>query len=317
MATRKRPSVAPMRNVSAFLTPTIEATESLPLSQVPIEQITLPAQQPRRYFDPAKMAHLIESVREHGILEPLIVRPIALNQYELLAGERRLRAAQALKLPQVPISSREFSDREAQQIALVENLQREDLNPIEETEAILSLLALSLDVEQPEIIALLNQVSNAQKRNLDLTENVFSQYEQIENLLQSIGRFTAQSFRSSRLPLLNLPEEILTALRQGKLEYTKARAIAQVKDEAKRKKLLKQAVTKDLSLSAIKEEIAVVRAEESGNAEGDPIDFKVRFDDIHRRVKRAKLWDDPKKRRRLEKMMGDLEALLETGVAQS
>ena len=317
MATRKRPSVAPMRNVSAFLTPTIEATESLPLSQVPIEQITLPAQQPRRYFDPAKMAHLIESVRKHGILEPLIVRPIALNQYELLAGERRLRAAQALKLPQVPISSREFSDREAQQIALVENLQREDLNPIEETEAILSLLALSLDVEQPEIIALLNQVSNAQKRNLDLTENVFRQYEQIENLLQSIGRFTAQSFRSSRLPLLNLPEEILTALRQGKLEYTKARAIAQVKDEAKRKKLLKQAVTKDLSLSAIKEEIAVIRAEESGNAEGDPVDFKVRFDDIHRRVKRAKLWDDPKKRRRLEKMMGDLEALLETGVAQS
>ena len=317
MATRKRPSVAPMRNVSAFLTPTIEATESLPLSQVPIEQITLPAQQPRRYFDPAKMAHLIESVREHGILEPLIVRPIALNQYELLAGERRLRAAQALKLPQVPISSREFSDREAQQIALVENLQREDLNPIEETEAILSLLALSLDVEQPEIIALLNQVSNAQKRNLDLTENVFRQYEQIENLLQSIGRFTAQSFRSSRLPLLNLPEEILTALRQGKLEYTKARAIAQVEDEAKRKKLLKQAVTKDLSLSAIKEEIAVIRAEESGNAEGDPVDFKVRFDDIHRRVKRAKLWDDPKKRRRLEKMMGDLEALLKTGVAQS
>ena len=317
MATRKRPSVAPMRNVSAFLTPTIEATESLPLSQVPIEQITLPAQQPRRYFDPAKMAHLIESVRKHGILEPLIVRPIALNQYELLAGERRLRAAQALKLPQVPISSREFSDREAQQIALVENLQREDLNPIEETEAILSLLTLSLDVEQPEIIALLNQVSNAQKRNLDLTENVFRQYEQIENLLQSIGRFTAQSFRSSRLPLLNLPEEILTALRQGKLEYTKARAIAQVKDEAKRKKLLKQAVTKDLSLSAIKEEIAVIRAEESGNAEGDPVDFKVRFDDIHRRVKRAKLWDDPKKRRRLEKMMGDLEALLETGVAQS
>ncbi len=319
MATRKRPSVAPMRNVSAFLAPpteVTEVTEALPLSQVPIEQIKLPAQQPRRYFDPAKMAHLIESVREHGILEPLIVRPIAPNQYELIAGERRLRAAQALNLTQVPISVREFSDREAQQIALVENLQREDLNPIEETEAILSLLALSLDVDKPEIIAILNQVSNAQKRNLELTENVFRQHEKIENLLQGIGRFTAQSFRSSRLPLLNLPEDILTALRQGKLEYTKARAIAQVKDEAKRKKLLKQVMTKQLSLSAIKDEIAVVRAEDI-SVEGDPVDFKVRFDDLHRRVKRAKLWDDPKKRRRLEKMMGDLEALLETGVAQS
>lgn len=315
MTTRKRPSVAPMRNVSAFLTPFTESTEALPLNEVPIGQITLPAQQPRRYFDPAKMAHLIESVREHGILEPLIVRPIAPNQYELLAGERRLRAAQALNLALVPISAREFTDREAQQIALVENLQREDLNPIEETEAILSLLALSLEVESSEIIAILNQVSNAQKRNLELTENVFRQHKQIEKLLQGIGRFTAQSFRSSRLPLLNLPEEILTALRQGKLEYTKGRAIAQVKDEAKRKKLLKQAVTKELSLSAIKEEIAIVWVE-AESMEDAPIDFRVRFDDIHRRVKRAKLWDDPKKRRRLEKMMGDLEALLETGVAQ-
>jgi ParB family transcriptional regulator, chromosome partitioning protein len=316
MATRKRPSVAPMRNVSAFLTPTTQPTEpteladALPLSEVPIEQITLPAQQPRRYFDPAKMAHLIESVREHGILEPLIVRPIAPNQYELIAGERRFRAAQSLNLTVVPISPRAFTDREAQQIALVENLQREDLNPIEETEAILALLALSLDVESSEIVAILNQVSNAQKRNLELTENVFRQYEQIEKLLQGIGRFTAQSFRSSRLPLLNLPEDVLTALRQGKLEYTKARAIAQVKDEAKRKKLLKQAVTKELSLSAIKEEIAVVRAEE-GAGDRDSTDFKVRFDDIYRRVKQAKLWDDPKKHRRLEKMMGDLEALLE------
>ncbi len=316
MATRKRPSVAPMRNVSAFLMTPTESTESLPLREVPIEQIKLPTQQPRRYFDPAKMAHLIESVREHGILEPLIVRPIAPNQYELLAGERRLRAAQALNFTQVPISVREFSDREAQQIALVENLQREDLNPIEETEAILSLLALMLEVEQTEIIAILNQVANAQKRSLELTENVFRQHEQIENLLQGIGRFTAQSFRSSRLPLLNLPEDILTALRQGKLEYTKARAIAQVKDETKRKKLLKQALMKDLSLSAIKDEIAVVRAEDK-SVEGNPVDFKVRFDDIHRRVKRAKLWDDPKKRRRLEKMMSDLEALLETEVAQS
>jgi ParB family transcriptional regulator, chromosome partitioning protein len=325
MATRKRPSVAPMRNVSAFLSPTTEPTElaelaelaaTLPLIEVPIEQIILPNQQPRRYFDPAKMAHLIESVREHGILEPLIVRPIALNQYELIAGERRFRAAQSLNLTAVPISSREFTDREAQQIALVENLQREDLNPIEETEAILALLSLSLEVEPPEIVSILNQASNAQKRHLELTENVFRQYEQIEKVLQGIGRFTAQSFRSSRLPLLNLPEDILTVLRQGNLEYTKARAIAQVKDEAKRKNLLKLAVTKELSLSAIKEEITVLRAE-NGGGDRDPSDFKVRFDDIHRRVKQAKLWDDPKKRRRLEKMMSDLEVLLDSGVAQS
>jgi ParB family transcriptional regulator, chromosome partitioning protein len=310
MATRKRPEVKPMRSVSAFLSqPAEAASETLNQQTVPIEQITLPPKQPRRYFDPDKMAQLVRSVEELGILEPLLVRVLPTDKYELLAGERRFRAAQELGLKVVPIVAREFSDREALQVALIENLQREDLNPVEETEAVMELLALDLGVEQVEVVSILNQAANAQKRGLELTENVFRQYEQIENLLKGIGRFTAQSFRSSRLPLLNLPEEILETLRQGKLEYTKARAIAQVKDESQRKKLLKQVVAKDLSLVQVREQVAqlnVVRVDE----ENPEVTLRARVDELLRRVKRSKVWDDPKKHRKLEKALAELEGLL-------
>ena len=106
--------------------------------------------QPRRYFDPAKQEQLVQSVKQHGILDPLLVRPMPKNQYELVAGERRYRAAVALNLELVPVVIKQLSDQEALQLALVENLQREELNPVEETEGILQLLSLHLDSTELE-----------------------------------------------------------------------------------------------------------------------------------------------------------------------
>ncbi|MEI9988181.1 MAG: ParB/RepB/Spo0J family partition protein [Aliidongia sp.] len=110
---------------------------SKPTRMIPIEQVHPGRYQPRRVFDPEKLAGLVASIRDKGILTPLLVRPhksIA-NAYELIAGERRWRAAQQAQLHDVPVIIREFSDRETLEIALVENLQREDLNPLEEAEA--------------------------------------------------------------------------------------------------------------------------------------------------------------------------------------
>jgi ParB family chromosome partitioning protein len=121
---------------------------------VSIESIHLPGQQPRRYFDPEKLQSLVRSISEQGILEPLLVRPLANKQYELVAGERRYRAAQIVSLTEVPVVIRQLSETEALQLALIENLQREDLNPVEETEGILQLLALKLESKQQEVISL-------------------------------------------------------------------------------------------------------------------------------------------------------------------
>ena len=130
-----------MRGIDAFLS----ARQEKPTEVVAIERIHLPLNQPRHYFDPEKLQQLTSSVKEHGIIEPLLVRPLQDGEYELVAGERRYRAAQEIGLERVPIVVRELTDSKALQLALEENLQREDLNPVEETEGILNLLGLRLD----------------------------------------------------------------------------------------------------------------------------------------------------------------------------
>jgi ParB family transcriptional regulator, chromosome partitioning protein len=274
---------------------------------VPLSQINLPSCQPRRYFDPDKMAQLVKSIKEHGILEPLLVRPMESGSYELVAGERRLRAAQELNLSEVPVISKNLTDNEALQVSLMENLQREDLNPVEETTAVLELLVLSLDSSRDDVVALLNLAANAKKRGQELTDNVIRQLEQVESVLGTVGRFNAESFRVNRLPLLNLPADVLEVLREGRLEFTKARAIARVKDETQRAELLKVAISENLSLHEIKQRIQALQSE----APTTENTFTQRYSLLGKKLKKADVWSDPKKQKRLEKLLTQLEQLLE------
>jgi ParB family chromosome partitioning protein len=276
---------------------------------VKVDMIQLPIKQPRRYFDPQKMQQLVQSIQEHGILEPLLVRPLLNGQYELIAGERRFRAAQILGLDTVPIISKDVTDREAIQIALVENLQREDLNPVEETEAILELLSLSLDIEIGDITATLNQSANAKKRGLELTDNVTRQLEAIESLLANVGRFNAESFRTNRLPLLNMPDDVLETLRQGKLEFTKARAIARIRDEAQRQELLEESIAQNLSLSQIKARIAGINSVK--NTIVTEPSLKDLMSNTFTAMKKSKVWDNPKKTKKLAKLLAEIETLIQ------
>ena len=121
------------------------------IRKVPIQQIRKNALQPRHEFEPEAMAGLIESVRQHGVLQPLLVRPAATG-YELIAGERRLRAAGEVGLTEVPVIVMQAADAQALELALVENLQRKDLNVIEEAEGY-QLLADRFGMTQEQIAA--------------------------------------------------------------------------------------------------------------------------------------------------------------------
>lgn len=299
---RRKPEVPQMRTVSEFLSSPTKAATS-----VAIDEICLPTKnQPRRYFDPEKLEHLVVSVKEHGILEPLLVRPLRDGNYELVAGERRLRAARAAGLSEVPVVSRELDDKQALAIALMENLQREDLNPVEETEAVLELLALTLNVERSEIVSILHSSYNAKQRGQDLNQNVLIQLEQIESLLSEIGRFNVGTFRSTRLPLLNLPSSVLTALQQGLIEYTKAIAISRVKDEQQQSQLLETAIAENLSLSEIKARIKEIKPIPEPTADRMLVE---RFTEIGKRMRQTKAWSAPKKRERITKLLDELEKL--------
>ena len=273
-----------------------------------ITQINLAAHQPRRYFSIQAMESLVASIREHGILQPLLVRPLESGNYELIAGERRYRAAQTLGIEQVPVIIRHLNDQDAFQVALLENLQREDLNPVEETEAILQLLSIRLECSQGEVISLLNHIANLQKQKTEITNNVVrNQWEMVEKIFSVIGRVTPDSFRSHRLPLLNLPKDVLEILRQGQLEYTKARIIAQLKDEDQRHQLLVKTIEGNLSVRDIKSYIQSVQPPKSSQ----PNILTNRMKEACQRVKQAKVWEDPNKAKVLEKLLGQIEALLE------
>jgi ParB family transcriptional regulator, chromosome partitioning protein len=282
-----------------------------PSGSIAIAQIKLPDSQPRRYFDQHKLEELSRSIKELGILEPLLIRPLSGSDYELVAGERRYKAAQLAGLTEVPVVIREMDDITTSKVQLVENLQREDLNPIEETEGILDLLALQLEWSRNEVTSHLNKMRNVCDRyseNSDLRHSVMSQQETqaIEELFTSLGRMGWESFVKNRLPLLKLPEVLLNALREGKIEYTKARAIALVKDEDKRQELLQAAISENLSLTQINERIQAIK-------ETVPVSnsLKERYKQTLPRLQKYKVWDNPKKHKALEKLLTQIEALIE------
>ena len=277
---------------------------------IAIDAVILPDSQPRRYFDPQKLQQLTESIRKHGILEPLLVRPMGkAGLFELVAGERRFRAAKEVGLTSVPVTIRELSNEDALQLALVENLQREDLNPVEETEGILQLLGLRLKILPIDVPPLLYRMRNEAIGNTNQNVLINSEAQAVETVFAELGTISWESFATARLPLLRLPPEILEALRSGKIAYTKAQAIARIKDDQRRHQLLTEALSQDLSLAQIKAEIASLKAAK-GDIEARDSSLKGQIDDVLRLAKRSQVWTDPKKQRRLEKLLVELKTLV-------
>lgn len=170
-----------------------EQVQSLPISRLKPSPL-----QPRRYFEPEALADLVASIKTQGIIQPLVVRPSAQKEglFEIIAGERRWRAAQEAALEQVPVVVRAISDRDALAIALVENLQREDLSPVEEAEAYRRLI-----------------------EEYTLTQ---------EAVADVIGKSRAQV--TNTLRLLRLPPEVREMLASGQLSAGHGRALVGAAD---------------------------------------------------------------------------------------
>ncbi|MBD2358150.1 ParB/RepB/Spo0J family partition protein [Tolypothrix sp. FACHB-123] len=275
---------------------------------VEIDKIICNKEQVRRYFDPDKLATLTASIKEVGVRSPLWVRPYSDDKYLLIAGERRYRAAQDAGLTEVPVVIVEVDETSALKLSLLENLQREDLNPVEETEGILHLLSIQLDCTTQEVVALLNRKAHLDKQKVESsdedTENVFrKQWSVVENVFTTVGKLSPESFRVSRLPLLNMPTDVLEVLRSGQMEYTKARVIATVKDEVIRANLLAEAIALKLSLAQIRDRIKEAKPQE-------PPSLKQEFQNISRQILKSYHWEDPKKAKNITNLLQKLKALL-------
>lgn len=281
----------------------VQTDSTQPASQrVPINMIVLPKSQPRRYFDPKAMESLAASVKHEGILQPILLRRVD-NKYELVAGERRFIAAQKAGLTEIPAVVREMSDSQAMECALTENLQREDLSPVEETEAILYLLALKLNLNREGVIALLNKLSKV-GRGLADNDVRLEDLQILESVFQTIGKISPEAFRVHRLRLLKLPSDILEALRAGDIEYTKAKEIAKLESEEDRKQLLEEAIEFSLSFSEIHKKVLEKKPK------SEQYQLQSRLDTAYKQARKSKVWENPDKQEKLKSLLAELEALL-------
>lgn len=203
------------RGLGALLPPPVESGEGARLIEVPIDSLAPNPLQPRKRFAPESLDELAASMRSTGVLQPLVVRPRG-DRYEILVGERRWRAARQAGLARVPALVREASDAEALQLALVENLLREDLNPLEEAEAYQRLVG-----------------------ELGWTQ---------EDLARRIGK--DRSSVANALRLLRLPEIIQEDLRGGRLTMGHARALLGLPTAAAQLRLREQILAQDWSVRA-------------------------------------------------------------------
>lgn len=208
-------------------------------TRLPLTQI-VPSPQPRRYFDPAALESLAESVLVHGVLQPILVRPLGDGRYAIVAGERRYRAAQMAGLAEVPVRVVEADDLMAEYLALMENLQRQDLNPYEETVGILDMLAFRLGLTQEEVVSLLHRMHNEARGRVAHDVMGSPEAQEVQQVFLELGKMTWQSFVQNRLPLLTLPEDLRLALEEGSISYSAAIELRKVKDEALRRDLLEE-----------------------------------------------------------------------------
>jgi len=274
---------------------------------LPLSAIILPAYQPRTLFDEERLNQMAQNIKVQGILNRLIVRRIlGTDQYELVAGGRRYRAAKIAGLNQVPVLVKKLTDEQAWSLALSENLQREDLKPIEETESILKLIELKLGRSNEDIQKLLIRMYNDSKRKSTTEQNVLftDEAEAIRLIFNELAAMTWESFVTSRLPLLSLPSELLEALRENKIAYTKAAAIGTIKDPTLRAALLEEAITKNLSLSAIKAKIKSLESDK------EAISPKQTIKAVTLKITKSKVWEDPKKWKQVQNLLKKLEALV-------
>jgi ParB family chromosome partitioning protein len=194
------------------------AAQGEAVASIPIDKIKPNRYQPRTNFDENKLRELSDSIKQHGLAQPLLVAPSAVpGEYELIAGERRWRASQMAGLKEVAAVVRKVSEKEKFQLSLIENIQRENLNPIEEAKAYKRLCA-----------------------EFNLTQ---------EELAQIMGK--DRSVVANVLRLLNLPEEVQDAIMQGVISPGHGRILAGIDDESRQKQLAEQIIREKLTVREV------------------------------------------------------------------
>jgi len=243
------------KGLDALLGDTTLQAQSGGSVQLPISQVEPGLNQPRKHFDEEALADLAESIRLHGILQPLTVRRLASGYYQIIAGERRWRAARMAGLEEIPAMIVEADDRKVMELGLIENLQREDLNPMEEAMGYRALI-----------------------KDYGLTQ---------EEVSQRVSK--SRSTVANAMRLLQLPQELQWLIEQGNLSAGHGRAILSLTDPDQQIALAEEVMRRNLSVREVEDRVRRMKtpdgpepAPEPGPA--DPTDPALYFRDVERQL---------------------------------
>lgn len=194
----------------------VENAKESDIKEINLADIKSNPYQPRKTFDETSLQELADSIKEHGIVQPIIVKK-NIKGYYIVAGERRTKAARLAGLDTIPAIVRDFNDQEMMEIALIENIQRENLNPIEEAEGYLNII-----------------------KSTNMTQ---------EEVSKKFGK--SRSYITNLIGLLKLPDSVQTYVKEGKLSMGHARALSKIEDQGEVKRLANKAINEGLSVREI------------------------------------------------------------------
>lgn len=283
----------------------------IPRSKIHLTFSFVPGGQPVRYYydqDELK-AWALNDLKPNGIYSPLWVRPLSNalpDEYELVAGKRRYHGSEFAEIDPLPVRIFNWNDLEAFKASLAENKNRRDFSALEDLDGTLKLLSLAIEGTVEEAISLLYQLDNLKRRSGLKNVLEHPKFDTIQVVFGFCGGITWESFVKARLPLLKKPQEILEAIRQGKIEYTKGLEIAKINNSGIRQELLGEAIANNLSLAEIKKRVKVIKPSSE-----NPI--QTRLNSAYKQFKKSlkNIEKDPKQLQEAESLLLKIEEFLQ------
>lgn len=295
------------------------------IQEIILDKIIIPDTQTRRHIDHEKLQQLAESIATTGVKVPILVTPLDDGNYELVYGQSRVKASLMAEKTTIPAFCQDLSPEERLEIALIENLQRNELSPIDEVDGIIALIKLKFNCDESTVLGMINEaVYYYRGRDIDFKftvqacNNVIANFGSLQEgidycikfvteAIESTSQNTIAGFANNKLPLLNLPKVILQAVREGEIAYTKAKilASARITDEQFREELIQQTIAKNLSIRVIRARIEEKYPQQSKS------DLHQQWLQTSKKLSDSQIWQDKKKQAKLAKLLAEINSLIE------
>lgn len=290
---------------------------------LPLSKIHQWEDQPRQYFSKNSVAQLADSFKKHGFKGAVVVRPHPKvdDVYQLVAGERRIRAAEAAGIDNVLCFVGNFTEEEALDFALGENLHREDLSKLEEATGLLRLIQTRYGIEQSKAIEVIN--TEGHNERISARSNVTTEKSplsvELRNIVTVLDEFGIglQTFRTAHLPTLKLPDNLKKAHLEENLSYLSAKAIAQLKDEEKQSSVLAEVLEEGLSVRDVRARVKELlsgkksepkRSKKSDKLGSDLTELKTVANQLSK--SRKLIVEDAEKMKKIKRILSQLRDLL-------